>query len=54
MNSTIPALIALVGYLIAYFTYGKYIGKRIFGISVLIILLTGWLALSSIAALARK
>lgn len=33
MNSAILALIALVGYVIAYFTYGRYIGSRILKIS---------------------
>jgi carbon starvation protein len=33
MNSAILALIALVGYVIAYFTYGRYIGSRILRIS---------------------
>lgn len=33
MNSALLALIALVGYVIAYFTYGKYIGSRILKIS---------------------
>ena len=33
MNSAILALIALIGYVIAYFTYGRYIGRRILKIS---------------------
>ncbi len=33
MNSAVIALLALVGYIIAYRTYGKFIGKKILGIS---------------------
>ncbi len=33
MNSAILALIALIGYVIAYVTYGRYIGRRILKIS---------------------
>lgn len=33
MNSALLALLALIGYLIAYFTYGKFIGGRILNLS---------------------
>ena len=33
MNSALLAILALVGYLLAYFTYGKYIGSKILRIS---------------------
>ncbi len=33
MNSALLALLALIGYIIAYLTYGKYIGKKILNIS---------------------
>jgi len=33
MNAAILALLALVGYIIAYYTYGKFLGKKLLGIS---------------------
>ncbi|MCF8226207.1 MAG: carbon starvation protein A [Bacteroidales bacterium] len=33
MNSALLALLALIGYLVAYSTYGKFVGKKIFNIS---------------------
>lgn len=33
MNSALLALLALIGYLVAYFTYGRFIGSRIMRIS---------------------
>lgn len=32
MNSIVLALIAFVGYIIAYNTYGKWLGKKLFGL----------------------
>ncbi|MEX0988283.1 MAG: carbon starvation protein A [Bacteroidales bacterium] len=33
MNSALLALLALIGYVIAYYTYGKFIGKKLLSIS---------------------
>lgn len=33
MNSALLALLALIGYITAYYTYGKFIGKRILGLT---------------------
>jgi carbon starvation protein len=33
MNSALLAILAIIGYIIAYYTYGKYIGRRILNIS---------------------
>ncbi len=33
MNTAVLALLALVGYVIAYYTYGRFIGKKILGIT---------------------
>ncbi len=33
MNSIVLALIAFVGYIIAYNTYGKWLGKKLFGLN---------------------
>lgn len=32
MNSIVLALIAFVSYIIAYNTYGKWLGKKLFGL----------------------